>query len=63
MARVCRICGKGNLTGFHVSKSNRHTHRRWLANLHRRRIRLGGRVERAYVCTRCLKKGLVELAR
>ena len=50
------------MSGFNVSKSNRHTHRRWLPNLHRRRIVLDGRVERAYVCTRCLKAGKVQLA-
>lgn len=63
MARVCRICGKGHLSGYHVSKSNRHTHRRWLPNVHRRRIVIDGRTEPAYVCTRCLKKGRVVLAR
>ncbi|NLG68129.1 MAG: 50S ribosomal protein L28 [Firmicutes bacterium] len=62
MARQCRVCGKGAMTGFNVSKSNRHTHRRWLPNLHRRRIVLDGRVERASVCTRCLKAGKVQLA-
>ncbi|MBE3598071.1 MAG: 50S ribosomal protein L28 [Limnochordaceae bacterium] len=62
MARVCRICGKGAQTGFNVSKSYRHTHRRWMPNLHRRRIVVEGRVERAYICTRCLKKGKVQLA-
>lgn len=45
--------------GHNVSKSNRRTPRRWLLNLHRLRIRVEGRVERAYVCTSCLKSGKV----
>ena len=62
MARVCRICGKGPVSGFNVSKSNRHTLRRWLPNLHRRRVVLDGRPQRVYICTRCLKGGKVTLA-
>ncbi|GIV32696.1 MAG: 50S ribosomal protein L28 [Chitinophagales bacterium] len=38
MARVCQITGKKPLTGYHVSKSNRKTKRRFLPNLIKKRF-------------------------
>ena len=38
MARVCQVTGKGTVTGNNVSHANNKTRRRWLANLHERRI-------------------------
>ncbi|HEX4212800.1 MAG TPA: 50S ribosomal protein L28 [Candidatus Dormibacteraeota bacterium] len=55
MSKKCAICGKGPQYGNNVSHSKRHTRRRFLPNLQMGRVRLGGRVVRARVCTRCLK--------
>ena len=38
MSKKCELTGVGPLNGFNVSHSNRHTHRRWLPNLKKRRI-------------------------
>jgi len=38
MSRVCQITGKGPMSGNNVSHSNRKTRRRFLPNLHKRRI-------------------------
>lgn len=56
MSRTCAICGKGVTFGKRVSHSNRRTNRVWKANLQNVRIILKGKVQRAKVCTGCLKK-------
>ena len=38
MSRVCRVTGKGSLSGNNVSHANNKTKRRWLPNLHDRRF-------------------------
>jgi large subunit ribosomal protein L28 len=38
------------------------TKRRFDPNLQRVRVKLDGKAQRAYVCTRCLKSGKVEKA-
>ena len=38
MARVCIVTGKAPMVGNNVSHSNNHTKRRFLPNLHQRRI-------------------------
>lgn len=38
MARICQVTGKGTVTGNNVSHANNKTRRRWLVNLHDRRI-------------------------
>ena len=38
MARVCQITGKRPMSGHHVSHANNKTKRRFLPNLHKRRI-------------------------
>lgn len=55
MARRCSICGKGPMVGHTISHAHNLTKRRFQPNLHRMRIRLDGKVKRAYVCTRCLR--------
>jgi large subunit ribosomal protein L28 len=55
MAQRCEICGKGPQYGHHVSHSKVRTKRRFLPNLHRTTISIGGETRRAMVCTRCLR--------
>lgn len=61
MARKCEVCGKGPSTGCNVSHSNRHTKRRWNANIQTIRVKEeNGTVLRKKVCTRCIRSGKVE---
>lgn len=60
MSRVCEICGKSKKSGNTVTFSHRAIKRSWTPNL--RRVRIydeNGTPRRAYVCTRCLRSGLV----
>ena len=57
MSRKCEICGKGQ-----VSHSNRHTRRKWNANIQTVRIDDNGTVRRANVCTRCIRSGKINRA-
>ena len=59
MARVCYVCGKKPMAGNNISKSRRHTKRRWLPNLQRIHIQTESGNKRVRVCTRCLKAGKV----
>lgn len=59
MARVCEVCGKGPITGHHVSNANNKTNRRWYPNLQSARTIVNGSVRRIRVCTRCLKSNKV----
>lgn len=62
MSRKCEVCGKGQVSGNQVSHSNRHSRRKWNANIQTVRILDNGRVRRANVCTRCLRSGKVQRA-
>ena len=33
MSKKCEVCGKGQVSGNRVSHSNRHTRRKWNANI------------------------------
>ncbi len=59
MSRVCTICSKRPMTGNQISKSRRHTKRRWLPNLQRVRIQTAEGTRRVRVCTQCLRSGKV----
>ncbi len=60
MARKCEVCGKGPSTGCNVNHSNRHTKRRWNANIQTIRVKEeNGTVLRKKVCTRCIRSGKV----
>ncbi len=59
MARRCAVCGKSPSTGNFVSHSHHKTKRRFLPNLQRIRVVLGGVPRRAFVCTACVKAGKV----
>jgi len=62
MARVCDICGKGPITGHHVSHANNKVNRRFYPNLQNVRAMVDGAVKRLRVCTRCLKSNRVAKA-
>ena len=63
MSRKCEICGKGQVSGNAVSHSNRHTKRKWNANIQTVRVAdEKGTVRRANVCTKCLKSNKVNRA-
>ena len=54
MAR-CEICLKSGQYGNNVSHSNRHTKRRWSANVQRATLYVDGAPKRVKICTRCLR--------
>lgn len=61
MSRVCEICGKSKVAGNTVTFSHKGIRRTWTPNL--RRVRVydeNGTPSRKYVCTRCLRSGLVQ---
>ena len=63
MSRKCEICGKGQVSGNAVSHSNRHTRRKWNANIQTVRIaEENGTVRKANVCTKCIKSNKVNRA-
>jgi len=62
MARRCQICGKSPIVGHNVSHAHNLTKRRWLPNLQKIRVEVGGKRKRIYVCTRCIKAGKVQKA-
>lgn len=62
MARICDICGKGKQVGYSVSHAHNRTKREWLPNLQSLRIVKDGTTKRARVCTKCIKKGLIQKA-
>lgn len=62
MSRKCEICGKQQVSGNNVSHSNRHSRRKWNANIQTVRINDNGTVRKANVCTKCIKSGKVNRA-
>lgn len=60
---TCYVCEKGMVTGNNVSHANNRTKRQVMPNLQRTRIVTNsGGIRREYVCTRCLRSGLVKKA-
>jgi large subunit ribosomal protein L28 len=55
----CIACGKKKTVGNNVSHANNRTKRQLMPNLQRTRIQTANGIKRAYVCTRCLRSGLV----
>ena len=51
----CAICKAAPVAGRNVSHSNRKTGRLFRPNLQRARLNLGGKPQRVYICTRCLR--------
>ncbi|MCQ2552365.1 MAG: 50S ribosomal protein L28 [Clostridia bacterium] len=62
MSKKCAICGKGQVSGNNVSHSNRHTRRKWNANIQSVKVEENGTVTRQNVCTKCIKAGKVTRA-
>ena len=62
MARRCTVCGKGQVSGNRVSHSNRHTRRKWNANIQSVRVSENGTVRRKKVCTACIRSNKVNRA-
>ena len=62
MCRKCEVCGKGQASGNAVSHSNRHSRRKWNANIQTVRVNDNGTVRKANVCTSCLRAGKVNRA-
>ena len=62
MMAKCEICSKGVHFGNNVSHSNRKTNRIWNSNVKSVRVKVNGGTQKMYVCTSCLKSGLVERA-
>ena len=59
MSRVCTICSKRPMSGNQISKSRRHTKRRWLPNLQRVRVQTAEGPRRIRICTQCLRSGKI----
>lgn len=75
MLKICAICDKGPQSGKIVvrkgllkkkggtgSKIVRWTMRKFLPNLQKIRILIDGKIKKAYVCAKCLKKGNIKKA-
>lgn len=75
MLKKCVLCGKGELTGKTVvrkglakskggtgKKTVRSTKRKFRPNLQKMRILINGHPQKVYVCTKCIKKGLIRKA-
>jgi len=57
MAKVCEMCGKRPATGSNISHSHRRTKRRFLPNLHVKKIFnvVTGLFKRTKICKKCLR--------
>ncbi|HUO85105.1 MAG TPA: 50S ribosomal protein L28 [Thermoanaerobaculia bacterium] len=62
MAKSCEVCGKKPVFGNQVSHAHNVSSRRWLPNLQRVRVLVGGAVRRINVCTRCIRSGKIRKA-
>jgi large subunit ribosomal protein L28 len=62
MAQRCQVCGRGPRAGNSISHAHNVTKRRFLPNLQKVRVRVGGRVVRQRVCTRCIRSGRIQKA-
>ena len=59
----CAICEKGSHLGNNLSHSHRRSSKMWKSNVKSVRVKTeNGGAKKMYVCTSCLKSGLVERA-
>ena len=56
----CYACGKKKVIGNNVSHANNKTKRRIMPNLQKTKIVTEDGIKRSYVCTRCLRSGIVK---
>lgn len=59
MAKFCEVCNKGIMSGNKVSHSNRKSKRTWKPNVHKVTAIVDGSPKKMYVCTRCMRSGVV----
>ena len=62
MSKVCEICSKKTVAGHSISHAHNVSNRTWKPNLQRVRATINGVTRRVWVCTRCLRSGLVQKA-
>ena len=55
MSRVCSICGKGASAGNSRSHALNISKRIYRPNIHKTTVEIDGSVQKAYVCTKCMK--------
>ncbi|HEY1351236.1 MAG TPA: 50S ribosomal protein L28 [Ktedonobacteraceae bacterium] len=55
MSGRCEICERKPMHGNNVSFSQRRTRRRFVLNVHRRRLEINGALRTVNICTRCLR--------
>lgn len=58
----CEICNKGAHFGNAVSHSHRRSNKMWKSNVKSVKVSVNGAAKKIYVCTACLRSGLVERA-
>jgi large subunit ribosomal protein L28 len=58
----CAVCGKQRVVGNNVSHANNKTKRLTMPNLQKMRVIMNKSVKKRYVCTRCLRSGVVKKA-
>jgi large subunit ribosomal protein L28 len=58
----CAVCGKQRVVGNNVSHANNRTKRLTMPNLQKMRVIMNKSVKKRYVCTRCLRSGVVKKA-
>ena len=59
----CAVCEKGAHFGNNVSHSHRRTNKIWKSNVKSVRVKTAdGSNKKMYICTSCLRSGLVERA-
>lgn len=58
----CSVCGKQRVIGNNVSHANNKSKRLIMPNLQRMRLVTKNGIKKAYVCTRCLRSGVVKKA-
>ncbi len=58
----CAICEKAVHFGNAVSHSHRRSNKMWKPNVKSVKVKVNGGAKKMYVCTSCLRSGLVERA-
>ena len=58
----CAICEKAAHFGIKVSHSHRRSNKMWKSNIKKVKVNDNGTAKKLYVCTSCLRSGLVERA-